>query len=338
MNANYWGSNALPDGITASTWIIDDNGEFKLNNGDPLEKVVPVIPYIDADGNAANCTVFTMIDGSETTLGTEGKATWYVVKNSNTDASVNNGADAVFTSTVTLNGNVNLILCDGAEMSVTCDDDDGIVNNGSLTIYGQSTGDGKLTVSSTSGSGISGGTVILAGGTITASSYDNCSVIIANGLAYTDGTNTYSGTLTTTQISDIAGQTLSKKEAKPIVLPEGTIYISETGSDENDGLSEETAIATLAHAVEMAKSKENKTATVYVLNGEYTTAAIDIGGDEVVSLSIIGQEKGGVTIHGTGAYHRTPARRNLHAIHRLRQRLGRVDLHRRSAADRRAAG
>ena len=301
LNANYWGSNALPDGITASTWIIDDNGEFKLNNGDPLEKVVPVIPYIDADGNAANCTVFTMIDGSETTLGTEGKATWYVVKNSNTDENVNNGVDAKYTGTLTLNGNVNLILCDGAEMSVTCSAD-GIVNNGSLTIYGQSTGDGKLTVSSTNGSGISGGTVNLAGGTINASRYSNCSVIIANGLAYTDGTNTYSGTLTTTQISDIAGQTLSKKEAEPIVLPEGTIYVSETGSDENDGLSEGTAIATLAHAVEMAKSKENKTATVYMLNGDYTTDAIDIGDDEGVSLSIIGQEKGEVTIHGTGAY------------------------------------
>ena len=299
LEANYWGSNELPDGIDAYTWIVENNGEYTLNNGDPLEKEIPVIPYINAEGNTANCTVFTAINGRETTLGEDGETTWYVVKNSNTDENVNNGVDAKYTGTLTLNGNVNLILCDGAEMSVTCSAD-GIVNNGSLTIYGQSTGDGQLTVSSTNGSGISGGTVILAGGTINTSRYSNCSVIIANGLAFTDGTNTYSGTLTADEIADIAGQTLSKEE--PFVLPEGTIYVSESGNDENDGLSEENAIATLAHAVEMAKSKENKTATVYMLNGDYTTNAIDIDDDEGVSLSIIGQEKGKVTIHGDGAY------------------------------------
>ena len=301
LNANYWGSNELPDGIDAYTWIVENNGEYTLNNGDPLEKEIPVIPYINAEGNTANCTVFTAINGRETTLGEDGETTWYVVKNSNTDENVNNGVDAKYTGTLTLNGDVNLILCDGAEMDVTCSAD-GIVNNGSLTIYGQSTGDGKLTVSSTNGSGISGGTVNLAGGTINASRYSNCSVIIANGLAYTDGTNTYSGTLTTTQISDIAGQTLSKKEAEPIVLPEGTIYVSESGNDQNDGSSEASAIATLAHAVDIVKARENKTATIYVLNGDYTTDAIDIDDDEGVSLSIIGQEKGKVTIHGDGAY------------------------------------
>lgn len=87
-----------------------------------------------------------------------------------------------------------------------------------------------------------------------------------------------------------------------IVLPEGTLYVSETGSDENSGLSEGDSISTLAHAVDIVKARENKTATVYVLNGDYTTDAIDIGDDVGVSLSIIGQEKGGVTIHGNGAY------------------------------------
>ena len=103
----------------------------------------------------------------------------------------------------------------------------------------------------------------------------------------------------------VAVMTMTAQTARaeePVVLPEGTIYVSESGSDENDGISEESAIATLAHAVDIVKARENKTATVYVLNGEYTTPAIDIGDLERVSLSIIGQEKGGVTIHGTGAY------------------------------------
>ena len=85
-------------------------------------------------------------------------------------------------------------------------------------------------------------------------------------------------------------------EEEPAVLPEGTIYVSNSGNDENDGLSEANAIATLAHAVDIVKARENKTAIVYVLNGEYTTDAIDISDDVGVSLSIIGQEKGGVCL------------------------------------------
>ncbi|AMD18282.1 hypothetical protein TL18_09810 [Methanobrevibacter sp. YE315] len=105
-----------------------------------------------------------------------------------------------------------------------------------------------------------------------------------------------------------AGEVLEKTvpertgDGESVVLPEGTIYLSDSGNDENDGLSEENAIATFSHAVDMVKARENKTATVYVLNGDYTTGAIDIGDDEGVSLSIVGQEKDGVIIHGTGAY------------------------------------
>ena len=88
-------------------------------------------------------------------------------------------------------------------------------------------------------------------------------------------------------------------EDEPIVLPEGTIYVSPTGNDTNDGLSEANAIATIAHAVEIAKAKENKTSTIYLLNGEYSTPAIDV---TEVNLTFIGQEKGKVVIHGTGKY------------------------------------
>ncbi|WP_406535240.1 beta strand repeat-containing protein, partial [Methanobrevibacter sp.] len=91
-------------------------------------------------------------------------------------------------------------------------------------------------------------------------------------------------------------------EGEPISLPEGTIYVSEIGDDENNGLSEDSAIATLSHAVDIVKARENKTATVYVLNGYYSTDAIDISDDVGVSLSIIGQEKGEVIIQGNGAY------------------------------------
>ena len=90
--------------------------------------------------------------------------------------------------------------------------------------------------------------------------------------------------------------------SEPIVLPEGTIYVSEIGNDENDGSSEANAVATIKQAIEIAKARENKQSTIYLLNGEYTTDAIDIGDDEALSIDLIGQEKNKVTIHGTGNY------------------------------------
>jgi len=95
---------------------------------------------------------------------------------------------------------------------------------------------------------------------------------------------------------------LTEDSEEPIVLPEGTIYVSETGNDENDGSSEANAVATIKQAIEIAKARENKQSTIYLLNGDYTTDAIDIGDNEALSIDLIGQEKDKVAIHGTGAY------------------------------------
>ncbi|MDO5832347.1 MAG: adhesin, partial [Methanobrevibacter sp.] len=81
----------------------------------------------------------------------------------------------------------------------------------------------------------------------------------------------------------------------------GIIYVSETGDDNNEG-SIDHPVASIAHAVQIAAARDNKTSTVYLFNGDYTTEAIDINDDLGVSLSIIGEEKGQVTIHGTGSY------------------------------------
>ena len=64
LDANYWGSNTLPDGITASTWVVNDNGEYKLNTGDALEKDVPGLTeepapayiYVSPDGDGDGST------------------------------------------------------------------------------------------------------------------------------------------------------------------------------------------------------------------------------------------------------------------------------------------
>lgn len=101
------------------------------------------IPYIDADGNTAYCTDFTVLTGGgATTL----DAGWYVVND-----------DVTYTGTVTLNGDVNIILCDGKTMSVTntgtTTDDRAIYGVSKvLHIYGQSLGTGALTATAVKGS------------------------------------------------------------------------------------------------------------------------------------------------------------------------------------------
>ena len=63
LDANYWGSNSLPQNVTASTWIVEENGVYKLNTGEELDVTVPGLNdgeepidaiYVSADGNDAN--------------------------------------------------------------------------------------------------------------------------------------------------------------------------------------------------------------------------------------------------------------------------------------------
>lgn len=90
-----------------------------------------------ADGNTTKVYILT---GNETTSLPEG---WYMVKNWNTDESVNFGSDAFYTSPVTFTGDTHLILADNASMSVgtatTPSTGNGIKFTGcNLAIYAQS--------------------------------------------------------------------------------------------------------------------------------------------------------------------------------------------------------
>ena len=38
---NYWGSNTLPEGVTANVWVVEEEGSYKLSNGNELEKEIP---------------------------------------------------------------------------------------------------------------------------------------------------------------------------------------------------------------------------------------------------------------------------------------------------------
>ena len=111
----------------------------------------------------ASCSDYTVVTDQTTTW----SAGWYVVN-----------SDVTIDSAINFSGDVNLILCDVATLTV----DDGIKKsqdntNANLTIYGQSEGTGALNVTSDSTSAINnsydydqyGGNITINGGKITAS-------------------------------------------------------------------------------------------------------------------------------------------------------------------------
>ena len=106
------------------------------------------VPYIDADGNTAYCTDYTVLTGSETEINSPG---WYVVTNSNIDLNDNGGVDVSYTQGLTFdvgNGDVNLILCDGAEMRVSNGYPSPLYISGyHVNIYGQADSSGKIVAS-----------------------------------------------------------------------------------------------------------------------------------------------------------------------------------------------
>ncbi len=150
------------------------------------------VRYIDADGQEKTVHNVTEIINSSTTL----DAGWYVV----------NGAD-VQAGTLICNGDVRLILADGAKLTATGKGDPhftpGIQVSGetnSLTIYAQSTGEqvgqliakgGKWAAGIGGGKGADGNNITISGGKITATGYTaagigggyggNCSNITING-------------------------------------------------------------------------------------------------------------------------------------------------------------
>ena len=122
-----------PSDLLKNGYTVQKDGDFWV--------VKPPVPYLDADGSKKTCTDYTVVTSSTTTW-TEG---WYVV---NSDVSIN--------ETIKLNGNVNLILCDGAKLNVNVDGASAgasvpiYINNegANFTIYAQSTGEdmGELNV------------------------------------------------------------------------------------------------------------------------------------------------------------------------------------------------
>ena len=178
--------------------VVDDESHELASASYSLKVVQPTVvntPYVFANGSGANTNCIRLTTDI-TTLDQE----WYVV-----DGTLNFG-----TGGVKVSGNVNLVLADGASLTVMGAAKKAGINvaaGNSLTIYGQSDGTGTLTArgnssdgSDTGGAGIGGnekessGTITINGGIINAAggsssggsgigggANGNCGVITING-------------------------------------------------------------------------------------------------------------------------------------------------------------
>ena len=170
--------------LFAAGWFEGDDSQvdIKISNLSMIPKTVSV-KYLDATGTEQTCASATEVTSSDTTWSTG----WYVVT-----GNVIIGTDET-PQRVTVSGDVHLILTDGCTLTVNggiqVQDDDNDITNGSanaLTIYAQSTDkstmgkliatgakrDNNAVIGGNGGNSYGGscGTIIINGGTVTATS------------------------------------------------------------------------------------------------------------------------------------------------------------------------
>ena len=184
--SSYEGALTIADGWTYTDGTDIYGGTLTGSELSNLagKKLRPAVAYLDAGGNTKYANDYTLLTGSETVSnnGTiDLAAGWYVV-NSN----------ITYTGTITLKGDVNLILCDGYTMNMGTSGkpisshgiklEDG--GDQSLTIYGQTNGTGALSIYTANSNilkGIVAKAVTINGGNITVNAHGDWSTAISAG-------------------------------------------------------------------------------------------------------------------------------------------------------------
>ena len=196
------GASVFDAGTVLEAGVVSDNSTLANKTLRPYYDLSALdsVSYIDENGDPKTAGAATIVTGDMTAFSSRWTSGWYAV---NSDITNNNR--------ITCNGDINLILCDGAKLTVNS----GIaVNEGSsITIYGQSGGTGELKIDGTalthdaslgSDSETNSGTITINGGKIIAtcgrrgaaigSGYSaECSVIINGGLIQASGSNSAAG-------------------------------------------------------------------------------------------------------------------------------------------------
>ena len=127
---------------TAATDNGDGTWSFSMPAADATvtATVLPVVSYIDANGTEQSVVNPTQIVAGTTTYGNPAntEASWYYVS-----------GDVSMDSQLYLRDkNVHLILCDGANLTITSTDNYGLIFDTNASIYVQSGGSGRLNINS----------------------------------------------------------------------------------------------------------------------------------------------------------------------------------------------
>lgn len=173
--------NAYNSGVDPARIFFSDNGYFiKLNASneviqDPSISVVEA-NYIDAASNEAYYSDCIPLSSVKDELGVTLNSGWYMVD-----------ADKTFNNRIDLNGNVNIILGDGHNLTVNQGIEIGS-DDYSLTVYGQSGQSGYLLSNNEVGDNNCKGTITINGGMVNIHSYISAKSINLNWTDYSTTT------------------------------------------------------------------------------------------------------------------------------------------------------
>ena len=123
LESNYWGSNSLPEGVSASTWIVEEDGVYKLNTAEELDVIIPGLND-QAEPEYPTDSIYVATDGSDDNDGSE-------------DSPVANITKAIELAKA---GSGNIIIKEGtyAQNGITIDGDKAItiIGQGNVVIDG----------------------------------------------------------------------------------------------------------------------------------------------------------------------------------------------------------
>lgn len=177
-------TDVMVNGNPATTTDDGYTWSFTMPAADATVTCGNSVPYIDADGNLAFCTSFTVIESNQGTYGTNAQECWFVVS-----------GDVTINGILFLKGTIShLILCDGATLTINQTyNNPGLQTSENLIIYGQSVGNGTLIASAQVNGIHPNGDLTINGGIISATSTTSRGISAGKNITINRGSVTAQG-------------------------------------------------------------------------------------------------------------------------------------------------